>query len=127
MKTTLLIIALLISLGVSSQEDSTIVKVPGEAISNPSITNYLGTTNTLTFNDSQYSLAWSSNPMQGYYKQEYLLDSTTIDDYHEMILVEALKGKTSPKVAAQLKVAELEELKKTNPVINWNVYEKRMK
>ncbi len=125
MNKTILITALLFSLVTHSQEDSTVVKNLSDTISTTKTTNFLGNTDSLTFDNSKYSLVWSSNPMQGYYKQEYLLDSTTIEDYNEMILVEALKGKISPKVAAELKVNELVELKKNNPVINWNVYENK--
>lgn len=125
MNKTLLLITLLLSFGAYSQEDSTDIKVSSNNISIVTTKNYFGNTDTLTFNESKYSLAWSSNPSQGYYKQEYLLDSTTIEEYNEMFLVEALKGKISPEVAAELKVNELKELKKNNPVINWNVYEKK--
>jgi len=122
---SIIIFTYLVSFGVYSQEDSTVVKLTNDTISIVSTTNYLGTTDTLTFNGLKYSLVWSSNPSQGYYKQEYLLNSTTIEDYNEMILMEALKGKVSPEVAAQLKIDELKELKKNNPVINWNLYENK--
>ena len=125
MNKTLLIITLLLSFGAYSQEDSTDIQVSSDAISTVITTNYFGTTDTLTFNETKYSLAWSSNPSPGYYKQEYLLDSTTLEDHNEMILVEALKGKISPKVAAELKVNELKELKMNNPVINWNEFENK--
>ena len=125
MNKTLLIASFLLSFSAYSQEDSTDIKVSSDTISIVTTINYLGTIDTVTFNSSKYSLAWSSNPSQGYYKHEYLLDSTTIEDYNEMILVEAVKGKISPKVAAELKVNELKELKKNNPVINWNVYENK--
>lgn len=125
MNKTLLITTLLLCFGAYSQEDSTGLKVLSDTISTVTTTNYFGTTDTLTFNESKFSLSWSSNPSQGYYKQEYLLDSSTIEDYNEMILVEALKGKISPKVAAEHKVNELKQLKKNNPVINWNVYENK--
>ena len=84
--------------------------------------DYLGIGKPLSFNNNEFNLAWSSHPAPAYYKQEYLLDSTTLEDYNEMILVEAVKADVSPEVAANTKVAELTELKKENPTINWNVY-----
>jgi hypothetical protein len=33
--------------------------------------DYLGVGETLTFNDKEFNLAWSSNPAPNYYKQEY--------------------------------------------------------
>ncbi|PHR35233.1 MAG: hypothetical protein COA38_02795 [Fluviicola sp.] len=90
-----------------------------------SVKDYLGIGESLSFNEKIFTLAWSSNPTSGYYKQEYLLDSATVENYNEMILVEAIKGDISPKLAAQSKIAELKELKKNNPVINWNLYERK--
>lgn len=85
--------------------------------------DYLGIGNKLTFNNQDFNLAWSSNPMSGYYKQEYLLDSSTVENYNEMILIEAIEGKISPQLAVDLKVSELKKMKEENPVINWNVYQ----
>lgn len=123
MNKSLLIIVLLIRLVGFAQEDSTLQQPPNNNETSISATNYLGTTDTLIFNESKYALVWSSNPAQGYYKHEYLLDKTTLENYNEMFLVEALKGKITPKMAAQMKIDELKELKKDNPVINWNLYE----
>jgi|SRR5690554_961025 len=85
--------------------------------------DYLGVGKSLMFNEHEFHLTWSGNPSVGYYKQEYLLDSTTIENYNEMLLIEAIKGNISPELAANAKVAELQQLKEDNPTINWNVYE----
>ncbi|HLP56819.1 MAG TPA: hypothetical protein VK151_17400 [Fluviicola sp.] len=86
--------------------------------------DYLGVGELIEFNDKSYRLAWSSNPLEGYYKQEYLTDSTTLENFNELFMVEAIKGDISPNDAANVKVSELQEWKKSNPVVNWNVYEK---
>lgn len=86
-------------------------------------TDFLGIGKKLKFNNKEFNLAWSSNPTSGYYKQEYLLDSSTVENYNEMILVEALKGKLSTKDAVETKVVELKKMKEKNPMINWNVYQ----
>ena len=88
------------------------------------VQDYLGVGESIEFNNKNYQLAWSSNPIEGYYKQEYLTDSSSLENYHELFIVEAIKGDVSPNDAAGVKVAELKEWKKNNPVINWNVYEK---
>ena len=87
------------------------------------VTDYLHTGEKITFNDTEYTLAWSSHPEEIYFKQEYLPEGRTLDDFNDMLIIDAIKGEIAPRDALDLKVAELAELKKTNPVINWNVYE----
>lgn len=89
------------------------------------IKDYLGIGETLTFNENQFHLAWSANPSANYYKQEYLLDSTSLEDYNEMLIVEAVNGQTTPEIAVEMKLDELAQLKVNNPVINWNVYKNK--
>ncbi len=120
---SIVLIAFLVSLSANAQSDSTLQHTQNEKLSRVSVTNYMGTGDTIVFNASKFILAWSSNPVQGYYKHEYLLDSTTVDNYNEMFIVEALKGQISPTTAAQVKVDELKKLKKKNPIINWTLYE----
>ncbi len=88
------------------------------------VLDYLGVGESIEFNGQSYLLAWSSNPTEDYYKQEYLTDSSSLENYNELFLVEAIKGNISPNDAAGVKVSELQEWKKSNPVVNWNVYEK---
>ena len=86
------------------------------------VQDYLGVGQSIEFNGKNYQLAWSSNPGEGYYNQEYLTDSSSLSNYNELLMVEAIKGSISTDDAVGVKVSELQEWKKSNPIINWNVY-----
>ena len=86
--------------------------------------DYLNIGRKITFSTKEYHLAWSSHPSKEYYKQEYLPEGSDPENYHDMIMVEAIHAAISPEDALRVKIAELQELKKTIPMINWNVYSK---
>ncbi|HMJ48101.1 MAG TPA: hypothetical protein VK498_12280, partial [Ferruginibacter sp.] len=44
----------------------------------------------LTFNKTDYILAWSSHPTSNYYKQEYLPKGDDIDNYKKLIIVDVI-------------------------------------
>ncbi len=83
------------------------------------IIDYLSTGSELSFNNEKYNLAWSSHPNATYYKQEYLRKSDKLEKYEKMILVEAIKTTLNPEKASQMKINELTNLKKTNPIVNF--------
>lgn len=83
------------------------------------IIDYLSTGTELSFNNEMYNLAWSSHPNATYYKQEYLRKSEKLEKYEKMIMVEAIKTTLNPENVSQMKINELTNLKKTNPIINF--------
>lgn len=83
------------------------------------IIDYLSTGSELSFNNEKYNLVWSSHPNATYYKQEYLRKSDKLEKYEKMILVEAIKTSLNPEKARQMKINELTNLKKTNPIVNF--------
>ncbi|OYX86766.1 MAG: hypothetical protein B7Y83_00060 [Flavobacteriales bacterium 32-34-25] len=83
------------------------------------VIDYLSTGSELSFNNEKYDLAWSSHPNATYYKQEYLRKSDKLEKYEKMILVEAIKTSLNPEKASQIKINELTNLKKTNPIVNF--------
>ena len=88
------------------------------------IENYLQTENTIKFDDKNYDLVWSSHPNENYYKQEYLTIGQNLEKFKSMILIDFIKGDFSVKDAVNAKVQELENAKKSNPIVNYNVLEK---
>lgn len=52
------------------------------------VTDYLGVTGPITVGDTDYVLSWSSQPNDGYFKQEYLPVGATPDTYDSMVTVE---------------------------------------
>jgi hypothetical protein len=93
----------------------------------PDIRDYLSVGTQLNFNGASYDLKWSSHPSENYYKQEYLQQGEEFGSYHNMILVEAIKGDLKVKDALKTKVSELEARKKWDYVANYQVYENKNK
>ena len=87
-------------------------------------TNYLGNENTITFDKIAYNLTWTSHPTDNYYKHEYLQQGDTIEKFNKLIIVEALTGKIKLNDVVSAKVAELKKMKETNPVVNYEIFEK---
>jgi hypothetical protein len=89
------------------------------------VTNYLGTTNTISFQKKSYNLAWSSHPTANYYKQEYVTKGDSVTRFKSMILLEAVTGAASVKDAVVAKTAELNALKKNNPLVQYEVFDNK--
>ncbi len=83
--------------------------------------NYLNTGDTLTVNNQQYKLSWSSHPGTNYYKQEYLPAGETPDHYKSMLMVDYLLIDTPAKYIVGVKINEIRERKKTDAVANFLV------
>jgi hypothetical protein len=88
------------------------------------LTNYFGSENTITFDKIAYNLAWTSHPADNYFKHEYLQEGDTIEKFNKLIIVEALTGKLKLEDVVSAKVTELKKMKETNPVVNYEIFEK---
>jgi len=87
-------------------------------------TEYLGVPGPISFDKVSYNLAWTSHPADNYYKQEYLAKGDTIEKFKKLIMLEIITGKTKLKDIVTAKVAELKKMKISNPVINYETFEK---
>jgi hypothetical protein len=87
-------------------------------------TEYLGVAGPISFDKVSYNLAWTSHPADNYYKQEYLAKGDTIEKFKKLIMLEIMTGKTKLKDIVATKVAELKKMKISNPVINYETFEK---
>ena len=87
-------------------------------------TEYLGVAAPISFDKVSYNLAWTSHPADNYYKQEYLAKGDTIEKFKKLIMLEIITGKTKLKDIVGTKVAELKKMKISNPVINYETFEK---
>jgi len=79
---------------------------------------------SVSFDNVKYDLSWSSHPSENYYKQEYLADKDSIESFKKMILLEVLTGSTQLKEVVDSKVAELKKMKETDPMVNYELFEK---
>ncbi len=89
------------------------------------IKDYLSVPGPITFDTVSYALSWSSHPSDHYYKLEYLPNGADPEKFKQMLMIEFVEGEFGAKDAVNLKIAELKELKKTNPVVNYDIMEKK--
>ncbi len=81
--------------------------------------DYYNIPQPIVFNEKQYLLSDAYHPKPAYYKQEYIQAGESADKFTSMIIIDVLITDLSPKELATAKAAELEEAKKSNPVINY--------
>lgn len=95
------------------------------AFGQETVKDYLSVGEKITFNAENYNLKWSSNPSTNYYKQEYLRPADVFPNYHKMIIVESIKGNLTVAQAAGTKINELENWKKSNPMVRYEKFENK--
>lgn len=77
---------------------------------------------SVSFNDEDYFLAWSSFSNENFYKQEYLRKGEDFDrGFNKMILIDVLHGDFTPKDIALKKAQEIEARKKVDAVANYKI------
>ncbi|MBO9733185.1 MAG: hypothetical protein J7623_31375 [Chitinophaga sp.] len=86
--------------------------------------DYLHIPGPLQLNNNSYTLVWTTHPSNNYYKQEYLTASDNLEKFKSLVTIDFLQGDFQSKDLAGAKIEELKKLKATNPVVNYNVYEK---
>lgn len=90
-------------------------------VGNDPVIERLGVTGPLTFNKTEFKLAWTSKPTDNYYIQEYLPDGESAETFTQMLSIFLLDDKTDAKEAVAHKVAELKERQKTDGVCKFMV------
>lgn len=85
---------------------------------------YLGVAKQIKFGNDTVNLTWTSHPADNYYKQEYLAKNDTIEKFKRLVLLEALTGAIKIKDIVAAKVSELKKMKASNPVVNYETFEK---
>ena len=88
------------------------------------VTEYFNVGNPIKYCGTDYSLAWSAQPRENYFVQEYLPKGESLEHYKQMFTVSVMFGDITPLEAIQAKIAELEQRKKTDPITNYMVAEK---
>ncbi len=91
---------------------------------NKPVTNFLHIPAPISFLDKSYNLSWSSHPSAAYYKHEYITATDNPDRYAQMIMIEALVGDAKPFDLMSAKIAELKKMKETNPLVNYEMFQK---
>lgn len=75
----------------------------------------------LQFNNTSFALVWSERPNNNYYVQEYLPKGDTLDHFNQLLTLSVLIKSISPEQAVNLKIAELEVRKKTDPTCKYDL------
>lgn len=89
-------------------------------------TQYFNVGNPIKFGGEDYYFAWSSRPYDFYMLQEYLPEGETFENYSQMFTVSVMFVGDAPMKAdkaVEFKIAELEEVKKTDKMCNYLAYE----
>jgi hypothetical protein len=94
-------------------------------ISPDPVKDYLNVSGPIVFNGINYDLSWSSHPAGNFYKQEYIVKGDNPDKFKEMIMIDLVTGTDDIKAVLRAKVSEIEEIKKTNPVVRYEVIENK--
>lgn len=81
----------------------------------------LGIPGPISFQGQDYALAWTSQPSEAYFKQEYVPEGQAVEAYTDMILVEAVAGAITPAQAAAAQVETLAARKEIDPVVNHEI------
>jgi hypothetical protein len=85
---------------------------------------YLNVPGPIVVNKQSFNLQWSSHPSPTYYKQEYIVKGDNIERFKKMVLVEVLIGEAKAADLAKAKMADLKKMKETNPMVNYEMFQK---
>lgn len=88
------------------------------------VTEYLTVPGPIVLNKNTFNLTWTSHPSANYYKQEYITQGDNIEKYSKMVSVELLISNATAADLANAKMNELKQLKATNPIINYEIFQK---
>ncbi len=87
-------------------------------------TDYLNVPGPIVLGKDTFKLAWTSHPSPAYYKQEYITAKDKLEKFKKMVMVEALTGDSRPADLVKAKTTELNQMKQTNPIVNYETFQK---
>jgi hypothetical protein len=88
------------------------------------VTDYIGIPRPIMFNNEQYDLVWSTETKKYYFKQEYIRKVDKLETFNKLFTIDLLIGDNDLRQLVSSKIAELDRLKQTNPVVNYQIFEK---
>ncbi|WP_343315446.1 hypothetical protein AAIB41_11575 [Brucella sp. BE17] len=84
--------------------------------------DYLGVPGPIKVGGTDYFLSWSSNPQEGYFKQEYLPEGAVAKSYDSMVMVEFLATDAPLTDVVSAQMSTIQQRKATDPVANMAVF-----
>ncbi|MPR37222.1 hypothetical protein [Salmonirosea aquatica] len=94
---------------------------PGYAQTPKPAINYLGIQAPISVQKNTYRLSWSAHPDASLYKQEYLVAGDDFPKYKSMVGIDCMLTESTVDQAVAAKLRELDKLKRTNPIVNYEV------
>ena len=86
-------------------------------------TDYLKLGNTIEFEKQFYYLAWTSHASTNFFKQEYIPTGDALPNFQKMILIDFVRGDHILRDVVGAKMAELNNMKRVNPMVNYEILE----
>jgi len=87
-------------------------------------TDKLNVPGPITVAGKAHVLSWASNPSAGFYKQEYIPAGDDVNKFRSMVLLDVSVGNFQLKDIVSAKIAELKKMKETNPLVNYEIFQK---
>lgn len=81
----------------------------------------LGISSPLRFNQTAFSLAWSSKPTATFYIQEYLPKGENVEHFNQLLTLRLINQDADLRSAVNEKITELEARKKTDVMCHYQV------
>jgi hypothetical protein len=91
------------------------------------VKNYYNIPDILTFDNVQYKLVASYHPEESYYKQEYIPAGESADHFNKMLFIDFARTDATPREMLDLKAKEIQDRKKSDPVVNYEIMENNAK
>ena len=82
--------------------------------------DYFSVPGPIVFEQNSYNLNWSSHPSATYYKQEYIKKGEIAEAFKTMLMLEVLTEGVDAKTAVANKLAELKQMKASNPLVQYS-------
>ena len=87
--------------------------------------NFLSISGPLYVQKKAYQLSWSSHPDASLYKHEYIAVGDRFPNYKSMVMIDFVVTESSVNQAVATKVSQLEKLKDTLPIVQFNLIENK--
>ncbi|MBD5287112.1 MAG: hypothetical protein HDS27_06255 [Bacteroides sp.] len=84
---------------------------------------YFNAGNPIKYCGTKYYLAWTANPVDNYYVQEYLPKGESLEHYNQMFSVSVTFCEELPLESVNAKIYELDQRKQTDPITNYTMAE----
>lgn len=78
----------------------------------------------ITIGKKSHALTWTSHPTAVFYKQEYIPAGDNVNKFKSMVMLDVSLGNFILKDVVGAKIAELKKMKETNPLVNYEMFQK---